>query len=106
MAKRTPDWPKAIEKLKSSVPKGTVTTYGDLWVMFKGGDKGDGGSSVGSMLKAAKKHDINNALYTNRVVKRDGKMEFDDQKKQLKAEGIPMKNGKVDTEKARIITAD
>lgn len=96
------DWREVLLKLKSVVPAGTVTTYKELslWAF----DKPTGTQAIVAMLKAAVNANIENAIFTNRVIPETGKLaDPNGQISQLEQEDVPIKNGTVNLKTAKVI---
>jgi len=96
------DYKQLLGLLVDKVPKGTITTYGELshWAY---GDSGRAPAIV-AMLNGAVRSNGANAIYTNRVVSKTGKIVgVNGQLEQLKSEGIRMKGGNADLANCRVV---
>lgn len=96
------DYQKLLGLLVDKVPKGTITTYGDLshWAY---GDSGKALAIV-AMLNGAVASNAANAIYTNRVVSKSGKIvDVNGQLEQLKREGIVIKGGNADLANNKVV---
>lgn len=99
------NWEQLIDLLKSSLPSGSVTTYGELSEYLLGHRKG--GQSVRAMLQAAVDRDFTNSLFTNRVVYTNGRVaDVNGQTYQLEVEGFTIENGHIDLTKVKVVTFD
>ncbi|NOJ26327.1 MGMT family protein [Vibrio coralliilyticus] len=93
-------WKDVLGELQHSVPSGTITTYGDLSQKFYGHSRG--AQSIGKRLDEIVSEEPKNVVFTNRVVKSKGVLiEFNGQQLQLKNEGVPIEDGRVNLKKAR-----
>ncbi len=96
-------WNQLLDLLKSSLPLGSITTYGELSEHLFG--HREGGQSVRSMLQAAVDSDFTNSRFTNRVIYTNGKVaDVNGQIYQLEAEGIEIKDNRVDLSKVKLVT--
>lgn len=95
-------WESLFTTLKTNVGAGEVTTYKELsnWLYRHP----NGTQAVVAMLKAAVNSDESNALVTNRVVPVSGKLaNVNGQTEQLVAEGIAIKDGKINWSTTAIV---
>ncbi len=91
-----------LTKLSAEVPAGKVTTYKELslWA-FK---HPTGTQAIVSMLKAAVTESSENAILTNRVVPESGRLaDPNGQITQLSKEGIPIFDGVVSMQGAKVV---
>ena len=63
-------WEELLYFLQQNVPKGKVTTYGNLSTVFFGGT--NSGPAIVAMLNAAGANNPDNCRWTNRVVNARG----------------------------------
>ena len=97
------NWEQLLDLLKSEVPAGYITTYGELSGHIFG--KRTGGQAIRAMLKAAVDSDYTNARFTNRVVYSSGKVaDVNGQIYQLIAEGIMVSGTEIDLSKVKLVT--
>lgn len=85
-------WEQLLDRLKQTVPAGSLTSYKALSEHFYGHPNGT--QAVVAMLNAAVAADKHNAQWTNRVIGADGKIvDVNGQASQLKLEGwsLPVK---------------
>ncbi|WP_047042320.1 hypothetical protein [Vibrio mexicanus] len=96
-------WEQLLNQLKSKVPAGAITTYGELSDYLLGHRMG--GQSIRAMLEAAVNADYSNSRFTNRVIYTDGRVaNVHGQSYQLEAEGFTIIENRIDLSKVNIVT--
>ena len=80
-------WEELLYFLQKNVPKGKVTTYGNLSTVFFGGT--GSAPAIVAMLNGAETRNPDNCRWTNRVVNAQGGIQVDGQLEQLQREGGP-----------------
>ena len=89
------NWEELLVILQNDVPAGQVTTYGNL--SQRAFDHRNGAQAIVAMLTSAVSANYENRVWTNRVVKANGKIPgVNGQLSQLQRENIPIQNGCVD----------
>ncbi len=91
-----------LSLLMDRVPAGSLTTYGDLsaWAFGNTGSA----QAIVAMLNAAVNANAANAVYTNRVVKKDGTIvDVNGQLNQLRGEGIRVVDGRADLNGTKVV---
>ena len=81
-------WEELLYFLQKNVPKGKVTTYGNLSTVVFGGT--GSAPAIVAMLNGAETRNPDNCRWTNRVVNAQGGIQVDGQLEQLQREGVPI----------------
>lgn len=94
-------WEDLIAELKRSLPAGKVTSYRNLSIWAYGNPYGT--RSIVALLRNAVEEHHADALWANRVVTRDGQVHDLLQLKQLREEGVPTIDKRVDMGRAEVV---